>query len=342
MLKTETKCGKPAGEYCKIHNPRPTTISNIPEATVKPINQADINAFFKTNITEDIKEINPFGLITTIPATEYELYQTEVVRMLDTAGDIIADLPQNKKKANYALRDGSTSFEKQFLKPILFNNETKQQIINKINENNPEYELVNILDFKDSVKDETDAENRTFADIGLHVRNRKGQEALVAINIKATAGGTSDNVGGWSAFEFMMYGKNQDRATQRSTILERVTENNIRKVNIVSDYFLWSFTKGEKGKNQVFSKSNAVSLLEFDPNNFTFNANQSFPIQANVSRLVDSRHTLFSGLDKTDEQKAQSTLASRRVRLAKWILTKYDNYHEEQRRKTTNSLKHFS
>jgi hypothetical protein len=311
-MSSPSVCSKPINEYCRKHRPAPKETQSVSAA------EAKMNTFFKDSA---LTLATPATLATPILATDYAEYHSETIRILDNIGSILKDLPNNaigeKLLTKYDGRDGATSFEKTFLKPTLFNVRNKNKIMKTINKMGDSYELLDIFDYKDTVVDETEVENRTFADIGLRISNRQGNESIIPINIKATKGNTSDNVGGWLAYEFMMFGDNQSKGAQKDALLEKVTKDSLSHVNVASDYFLWSFTKG---KDRPFTNSYAFSILEFEPQNFSFNPVQSFPMQANVTKLIPHRSAVTSA----------ETLYDRRLKLSLWLVDNYDAYHEAQ------------
>jgi hypothetical protein len=254
-----------------------------------------------------------------IPASFYNFYHEETIRSLETISETILELPDANKFAlgqakHFNGRDGATLFEKNFLKPIIFGN--KDGFIELVNKEG-NFKLLNIIDMEADEDANTDTKNRTFADIALQISDKEGNVSLVPVNIKATLGDSSDNVCGWAAFQFMMAGKVKSKGASRANTLGKTTLESIAAATGASDYFLWSFNKGLK---KPFDSAHAISLLQFKPSQFVFNASQSFPIQANVSKLVAARETLDSKL----------TLNDRRILWAKFLSDRYARYHSSE------------
>lgn len=266
-----------------------------------------------------------------IPASFYNFYHEETVRSLETISRSILELPDANKFAlgqakHFNGRDGATLFEKNFLKPIIFGN--KDGFIELVN-NEGSFKLHNIIDMEADEDANTDTRNRTFADIALQISDKEGNISLVPVNIKATLGDSSDNVCGWAAFQFMMAGKVKSKGASRANTLGKTTPETIFAAPGASDYFLWSFNKGLK---KPFDSAHAISLLQFKPSQFVFNASQSFPIQANVSKLVAARETLSTDL----------TLNDRRILWAMFLNKKYNTYHMSEAARAQSNLDAFS
>lgn len=264
-----------------------------------------------------------------IPASSYNSYHEETVRILETMSSSVLELPESKtfalgQEKKFTGRDGATFFEKNFLKPILFGN--KEGFIESVNKDS-KFKLLNIIDMEDE-QDGTDTKNRTFADIALRISDENGKTSLIPVNIKSTLGSSSDNVGGWAAFQFMMAGKSKGKGAQKGNTLDKTTPDSIAAATGASDYFLWSFNKGE---SKPFDSAHAVSLLQFSLKQFRFNGVQSFPIQADVGKLVNAR----SVLDKT------KTIADRRTEWCVQLNQAYETYYSVRTTRARKNLEAF-
>jgi hypothetical protein len=258
--------------------------------------------------------------VTGIPASDYAIYQTEAIRVLDGIGKLIELTPENEKyakgeSAKFLGREGATYFEKAFLKPILFG-DRKAEFIDTMNgAADSKLKLVDIVDPEAGYIGQGDGSNRTFSDIDLILSDKNGNVSSLPVNIKATNGGSADNVGGWAAFEFIMFG-NVRSSPSKSKTLARITPESIKATTVSSDYFLWSFLKsGDK----PFTSAHSISLFEYDPTFFSFNASQSFPLQANVSRLIKNREVLDPAI----------SLEARRTKWALWLNKRYYDYYSK-------------
>jgi hypothetical protein len=317
----------PAGDRCPEHrdqilalnqaarNRDFETFSKLKEKDRKLEIARGVDALMEKPVVKDAPET-----VTGIPASEYATYQTEAIRILDGIGKLIELAPENEKfakgeSAKFLGRDGATYFEKAFLKPILFGERKPEFIENMNSASDSKFQLVDIVDPEADFTGQGDGSNRTFSDIDLILKDKDGNVSSLPVNIKATNGGSADNVGGWAAFEFIMFG-NVRSSPSKSKTLARITPESIKATTVSSDYFLWSFLKGGE---KPFHTAHSVSLFEYDPTFFSFNASQSFPLQANVIRLVKNREVLDPTI----------SLEERRTKWAVWINKLYYNYYSK-------------
>lgn len=244
-----------------------------PSARAFPIQQEDRNLFESS-------------LSCRIPISEYNEYHAYILNVLKAYTGFIQKSISKDDANDWSKlrnREGSTRFEKVFLKPKI--KDTKGDFIKEFEKLNKSgrYRIVDVFDFED-INAANDADSRLFSDLVLKVEDRKNNFSYVPVNVKATKGFTSDNIGGWAALQFSLLGYTQNQSS-RSKALFQVSKNDVKQNHSASDYFLWSFIKDQSGA-LPFVNAHAFSLLEFSPNNYQQNTVQSFPIQGNVEALI--------------------------------------------------------
>lgn len=206
-----------------------------------------------------------------------EYYRT-VETVLNTTAHCIAGLERFEKTVfSFSGRNGSTSFEDNFLKPFI--RKHKQSILKEVKKALKKAELSH-WELFDIVADENTDESgaRSMEDVSLILRRPNGLLVEEAINVKATLGGTADNVGGWIALDRALFGNSPDGKymKQRGTFLKKVSDEPI--TDSLSDYFLWVFTKLDDPVD-VLKSSHVHSFFGTSLDAFIINKNQPFPLQ---------------------------------------------------------------
>jgi hypothetical protein len=131
---------------------------------------------------------------------------------------------------------------------------------------------------------ETEASARSFADLWYKITLTNSDSEVVnlevPVNVKYATGLTADNVCGWKAFEYALFGSVIHNS--REGLEKRLQANEL--TTFASDYFILSFSHGTQGK--AFNGYTLTSLLSVNPETITYNKSQSFPVQFNVSKAV--------------------------------------------------------
>lgn len=117
--------------------------------------------------------------------------------------------------------------------------------------------------------------SRAWFDLGFNfdIRESHAGSLFVPTNAKVTTGAGADNSAGWGGYGYAVLGR---VATQKE-IHEAVCSDSI-DMESPNDYYFASFLKDDNGclsASEVF----VHGLLTHDPKYFTYNPNQSFPIQ---------------------------------------------------------------
>jgi len=245
-------------------------------------------------------------------------YYQAVSVILETVVSVIVenenDIPVISER--FKGRSGSSYFEDEFLKPLIRKHD------------NLYYDAVNIelksRGLNDSIRfisidasenlDEASA--RSMEDISVYMEF-EGSVHQERINIKATSGKTSDNVGGWEGLSYAVYGNQINPVKTRKAFLEQI-QKNIKIDNSLHDYFLWVFKKNEKTGREILQSSKTYSLLNVSLDSFFVNMNQAFPLQFNHSKAE------FYDFSKISVSDSKVAMISR-------ILMKSNEYYERQK-----------
>lgn len=252
-------------------------------------------------------------------------YYEAVEIVLNTIAKTISVREEFTEKFSYSGRSGSSSFEDDFLKPLIRKHITT--LYEPVNEALSDAELIGWSLYEISAEENlNDANARTMEDISIILRRPNGLLVEEAVNIKATLGNTADNVGGWISMDRALFGNSIDGkyAKQRSEFLDKITVTPI--TDSLSDYFLWVFSKLDNG-NDVLNSSHVSSYFGTTPDAFYVNKNQSFPLQFNNRNacsligsgipIIDRKATLLTKLHSEMSKKLSKELNMHEKALAK-------------------------
>lgn len=212
-----------------------------------------------------------------------EYYQAISIA-LNSIAAVIAD-SSSLGHFSFVGRDGSSSFEDNFLKPLIreFRSVLYEPVNNSLERHGlSHWEFIDIF----AEEDLNESSARTMEDVSIIMRRPNGLLFEEAVNIKATLGNNADNVGGWVSIDRAVFGNSPDGkyARQRGAFLKKVTTTKI--TDSLSDYFLWIFIKSGNGHEVMYS-SHVNSFFGTNTDSFIINKNQSFPLQFNTRTAVD-------------------------------------------------------
>lgn len=252
-------------------------------------------------------------------------YYRAVEIVLNTIAKTISAREKITKKFVYSGRNGSSSFEDHFLKPLI--RKHIDTLYEPINEALSDADLTGWSLYEISAEENlNDANARTMEDIAIVLRRPNGFLVEEAVNIKATLGNTADNVGGWISMDRALFGNSSDGkyAKQRSEFLDKIAVTPI--TDSLSDYFLWVFPKLDNG-NDVLNSSHVSSYFGTTPDAFYVNKNQSFPLQFNNKNaysligsgipIIDRKVTLLAKLHSEMSKKLSKELSMHEKALEK-------------------------
>lgn len=194
---------------------------------------------------------------------------------------------QEIKKSNiaydycdYAGRIGSTRFESMIKACI---RENMDSILYAVNKN-----LSNgwVLENIDASENLDDTSERSMSDITLTIIRPDKSRTVEHVNIKATAGKTADNVGGWASLYYSFYGVVKPNAS-KSFVLNEFSINP-PLFSGLHDYFLWVFNK-KSDSFTILCDSSSVHSYFTSVGGFVVNISQSFPLQFNAhnAKIID-------------------------------------------------------
>lgn len=155
---------------------------------------------------------------------------------------------------------------------------------------------------------DTEADKRDWLDVSVRMTGPSG-DAIVPVNIKATHGGTADNLCSWMAYDYAVIGDDSPaksfnaharKMRRLGGILDDASEN---------DYLVWTFFKDEG--QRLTGKHESGSLLASRPDiDLRFNDAQSLPIQ------------MFHGRDDLPErlEYMKKPIRERRLALERWMM----------------------
>lgn len=212
-------------------------------------------------------------------------------------------------------RLGSSFFEDDFLKPLIRKYQKSfKSIVNEV------LDSAGITDYRyvgiEALENIDEASARTMEDVSIIIQRPDGRVTKEVVNIKATNGNTSDNVGGWVAIDHVLYGESEKYAKSRNKVLTKIVDTKIN--NSLNDYFLWVFYKNETTGNLILESSEVHSLLNSNPDAFQVNMSQNFPLQFNSSK---AKNTELAKVKTIEELKTAFMIK---------ILDKGAEFHKEQ------------
>lgn len=164
-------------------------------------------------------------------------------------------------------------------------------------------------DIDTSVPNDESARRR-MDDMSIVMQNTNTQQKVwLPINIKATVGGSSDNVCGWNAFSWCLF-RNKELHTMQN-VLTYCAAHQICKDDS-TDYLLWTFYKDDNGK--LIGTSYASSLLlDCHANMLQYNDAQSFPVQVKQPSMSHVRQATETIMDA-------STCHAQRIQLFRFVI----------------------
>lgn len=239
----------------------------------------------------------------------YEIIRTSLNVVTTVISEREGDAPVNN--ALFSGRNGSTYFEDDFLKPLIQKHEQElsERIHNQLSHN--PYKFIRI----DAPESTNEAQSRSIADVSIFIQ-REEKVTEEYINIKATAGNTADNVGGWESLNHILYGHESSVVKQRSALLKKITDTPLN--DSISDYFLWVFNKNEPTVKKMMNSASVHSMLGSNLSSFYINMSQTYPVQF---KSHNAEQLLFD--DNTDIKELKKQLAMK-------ILEGGKKFHEEQ------------
>ena len=166
-------------------------------------------------------------------------------------------------------RSGSEFFEEK-LKDFIRTHSSN--IIDKYNTTQSEYQLITI----DAEENTSEAAGRTMHDIRYIFHCTSTGDTMVApINVKATtlSKKSADNVGGWSALSWVLFGCEVRGRKQLSELIKNHTAP-----ATYQDYYLWVFDKNTQLATMI-PTGKTYSLLSVNIDSLKINHSQSFPLQ---------------------------------------------------------------
>ena len=124
---------------------------------------------------------------------------------------------------------------------------------------------------------DTEAEKREWIDISVRMI-RNNEPVVVPVNIKATKGGTADNLCSWMAYDYAVIGDDSPARTFAAHARKMMKTGGILDDSSENDYLVWTFYKDED--NHLTGEHDSGSLLSSRPDiDIRFNNAQSLPIQ---------------------------------------------------------------
>lgn len=209
---------------------------------------------------------------------ENAAYDAVSIALLETC-ELLAENERGDSfhASDFTGRNGSTRFEDEFLKPRIRKNHhlLHERINEKLSSVANDWEFVN-LDAQENV---SEADARSMSDMDLYLRSSQGEVIEVPINIKATAGKTADNVGGWAAIGHVFYGGNGKHIKRREEVKSKLALEEPDKG--FHDYFLLTFDKNSTSAASLLRSATVNSILGSSLNAFKINMAQPFPLQFN-------------------------------------------------------------
>lgn len=216
---------------------------------------------------------------------------------------------------NYSGRAGSRDFEDKEVKSYI--RKHHDTIVSQVNEALGEDIF---LEYIDAQENSSESSERTMEDI-LVVFSCKEKDTTniikVPINIKCVSGKNADNVGGWAALNFVLYG--DDKQSKKRKTLQRIIEQDFTQEP--GDYFLWVFYKN-KPSHAIVKDSALFSLLGTDSSAISVNPSQSFPLQFSSHKVSEEYLPVYT----------QQDLYQRRCNLVEKIATTMkQSYSKEEK-----------
>lgn len=230
----------------------------------------------------------------------------------------------NNTGKDYDGRGGSERFEKNVVKPFLHEHKSELLRFFRESDDNTSFSFMDVIDPE---VDESEASKRSWADLILHIDYTSTQGDTTSlhcpVNIKATWGGTSDNVGGWAALGHILSPVNEEPVMTRRAVMD-LLDTNMWDLHSPHDYYLWVFYKDE---HKSFKGQGSASLLQYPPENFAFNGSQSFPVQVNTKGLLDCK-----------PHPESMSITERKALFLEWLFTRDRDYNAVKAHASNNAL----
>ncbi|MBC9704392.1 MAG: hypothetical protein H9W81_05115 [Enterococcus sp.] len=254
-------------------------------------------------------------LIDKNPPFSYTRYYNDAVTALQIIGQAIVSDNRNVSILNKG-RTASTDFEKTIALPVLFGD--KETLMKSINKKFSDDKIsTKITSITVDEEEQSEAQSRAWLDFSFTLEIN-GSACLVPVNIKYTSGKTKDNVGGWEALSFCLYGSEGNGKGVKGVFENQKLKNGDWIDAPIADYFLISFLHGEKKATEEFK---VASLLTLTENERAFNDSQSFPVQARISET---------------SRNVQVSMTDARKNFVEWILTKKVQRAEAETKRWTS------
>lgn len=215
-----------------------------------------------------------------------ETYYVVVRKILYIAAEVIISSNIPYDKDNYEGRAGSASCE-EMIKACI--RENVENIIARVNNELPQgWKLISF----DAPENNDDASSRKMSDITFVLSRPDGSQTVEQVNIKATSGSTADNVGGWAAFYYAIFGIIKKNVSKKF-VLEEIAKHSEAKTipDVPHDYILWSFKKDSTDFSQLCSTAEVHSFFGTSLEAFVVNINQSFPLQFKLEKATIKPYT---------------------------------------------------
>lgn len=264
---------------------------------------------------------------TTTTISHKQFYE-----VMNISSAVIFDVLIEEEKSNATLipfslngRNGSTQFEEELLKPAIRKNESviTERIKEKLEISGLPFSLI----FLDAGGNQSEADVRSFDDMSMIFADVNGKEYFYPINIKITNGNSADNVGGWMAMDFAIFGNPDTNsnipvmrkvATLKSTFMKKMIEGTMS--SDMSDYFLFVFKKLPTFL-EILESAKVFSLLSVEPESFNINMSQSLPIQFNSDAAIKIPSDSDTSLLQRRENLMNMLLAEMNKKLSKELQT---------------------
>lgn len=249
---------------------------------------------------------------TTKQVLTYSKYFMYSAIALNIMGQVILDSTFNQKVSSRKKKGrlGAVEFEKKVGLPALRRHE--KEIIDTVNAKFASLGLnasISSLDIPSA--QETESQSRSWMDYSFNLLI-EGVEVLVPVNIKYGKGTTKDNLGGWKAVEYALFGGITKTQGSDAVFNHEGYSNGSYIESPIADYYFLGFTHGEKTAAGTFRVSSLLALTDEEK---VVNLSQSLPIQA---RIKQSR-------DNTDLDMAEA-----RLNFLTWFVPEWNAKREEK------------
>lgn len=155
---------------------------------------------------------------------------------------------------------------------------------------------------------DTEADKRDWLDVSVRMTG-PGGDSVVPVNIKATHGGTADNLCSWMAYDYAVIGDDSPAKSFNAHARKMKRLGGILDDASENDYFVWTFFKDDR--QRLTGGHESGSLLASRPGiDLRFNNAQSLPIQ------------MFHGHDDLPEklEYMKKPIRERRLALERWMM----------------------